>query len=87
MRYEDFIKEPEAVVKIILGKAGYNHPAVEALPEQFEIPHLIGGNRLKSNREIKIDTTVKWRKTMPRGKQLIYYFSALPAMLINRYKP
>ncbi|MBC2838239.1 hypothetical protein [Robiginitalea sp. SC105] len=87
VRYEDFIRNPQSVVLRILRQADPSRSWPETLPDTFEMPHIIGGNRMKSNQVIRIDPRVKWRENTPAWKQLIYYFAALPTMLANRYRP
>ncbi len=55
--------------------------------EKFiEVPHIIGGNRLKSEKRIKLRKDLAWKKNLTRAKQIIYYFLSLPFMLLNKYK-
>ena len=87
VKYETFLEDPEGVVRMILEKAEAPVQIPRALPSHFEVPHIVGGNRMKSKREIRIDPHISWRQKIPRAQQLFYYFATLPTMLVNRYKP
>jgi len=86
VRYEDFVKKPNIELQRI-----YNHIFKEGkikaeLPEVFDVPHIIGGNRLKSNKQIKISADNHWKTAITRTKQICYYILAFPIMFINKYK-
>ena len=85
-RYEDFVKKPNIELERI-----YNHIFGERVikaefPEVFDVPHIIGGNRLKSNKQIKISADNHWKTAITKTKQICYYFLAFPIMFINKYK-
>lgn len=86
IRYEDFISQPEATVARILDHVAPEKEKPGTFPGQFQIPHIVGGNRMKSNGAIRIDPSIGWRARMSRGMQIFYYFAAMPTMLLNRYK-
>ncbi len=52
----------------------------------FLMPHIIGGNRMKSNKEIKFQQDISWRVKYGFLKKIFYYLLASPIMLINRFK-
>jgi|GEM_PF-895434 len=90
IRYEDLINKPELVIEklclfleinssVLLEKFSNN--------EDFEIGHIIGGNRIKKNKTIKMNFKDSWKTSLSRRVQLIYYVLTLPLMLINKYKP
>lgn len=87
IKYEEFIDNPEKelnrIHKYIL-KVESPIPIVKS--ESFSIPHIIGGNRLKSNKNITIKKDEAWKKNIPRHKQILYYLLSLPFMLLNKYK-
>lgn len=86
LKYEDLIDNPHQHIQGIYSKLlDYNKEAV-ALNDVFEIPHIIGGNRLKSSKTIKIKKDTAWKTTISRPKQILYYLLCLPFMLLNRYK-
>ncbi len=88
IRYEDFVKNPEAVLEKleahVLGHVTSRHKLED---QSFEIPHIIAGNRLRSQKKLVIKQDVAWKENISRGKQLFYYLLALPTMLFNQYKP
>ncbi len=88
VRYEDFIEDPLAVVEKIYSKHinSNNKNKKPQLNNIFEMPHIIGGNRLKNSKRIKISKDLDWKKNISRPKQILYYMLCLPLMLINKYK-
>ncbi|NGP88315.1 sulfotransferase family protein [Fodinibius halophilus] len=54
--------------------------------ESFEIPHLVGGNRLKKSDAITLRKDDKWIKNMSTFRKIGYYLLSFPLMLINKYK-
>ena len=54
--------------------------------EDFEIGHIIGGNRLKSNKHVKIKADNEWKTKQSRALKSIYYLLCFPFMLLNKYK-
>ncbi len=86
VKYEDFIDNPhEHVQRIYNILLDQNHND-DALNDVFQMPHIIGGNRLKSSKTIKIKKDTAWKTTISRPKQILYYLLCLPFMLLNRYK-
>jgi len=86
LKYEDFIDNPhEHIQDIYKNLLGQNYDE-DTLNDIFEIPHIIGGNRLKSSKTIKIKKDTAWKTTISRPKQVLYYLLCLPFMLLNRYK-
>ncbi|TYC15659.1 hypothetical protein ES677_04775 [Bizionia gelidisalsuginis] len=85
LKYEDFVDNPEKALDYIL-KNTINEEASVQLDNEFDMPHIIGGNRMKSNKQIIIKKDLNWKKTIPRNKQLLYYFLTFPLMILNKYK-
>lgn len=54
--------------------------------DSFNMPHIIGGNRIKSNKQIKFQKDIGWRYKYSGGKKFFYYLLASPIMLLNRFK-
>lgn len=52
----------------------------------FSIPHIIGGNRMKENKQIKFQKDISWRNKYTRLQKFFYYLLASPIMLLNRFK-
>jgi hypothetical protein len=87
IKYEDFIEDPEKVLNKICDFLAINNKINYTSEEKiFEMPHIVGGNRLKTNKTISIKKDLKWKSTISRPKQLVYYLLAFPLMLINKYK-
>ncbi|WP_289723270.1 sulfotransferase [Robiginitalea aurantiaca] len=86
VRYEDFVRNPENVVEKILNHLNESDTAGDTLPAEFSMPHIIGGNRMKSERQIRINPEEQWRTRLPRWKQIAYYIGVWPLMIINGYK-
>ena len=86
IRYEDFVQKPEENIKYIFQKALNFELDNFSMPDNFEMPHIIGGNRMKSNKQIQIRPDNKWKTELTRWEQIIYYVLAFPVMLINKYK-
>lgn len=86
IKYENFIENPDEVLSTI-----YEHLQDKDLNEmemkhQFAMPHIIGGNRIKSKKSIQINKKIAWKEEFSRAQKIIYYIAALPIMLINKYK-
>ncbi|MAN28517.1 MULTISPECIES: sulfotransferase [Mesonia] len=84
VKYEDFTQNPEKILQRIFNHLGEQKSV--KLPESHAIPHIIGGNRMKRNKMIKISEDNAWKKNISRKKQIIYYFCAFPFMKLNNYK-
>ena len=52
----------------------------------FEIGHIVGGNRLKSNKSIRFRTSDPWRRNMSRITRTAVYLLTIPFALLNRYE-
>lgn len=86
VRYEDFIDNPQLTAEKIYSHIFEDEKHSENLPGEFEMPHIIGGNRMKKNKTIKFRKDVSWKQKSSRLRQVVYYLLAAPLMLINRYK-
>lgn len=86
VKYEDFIDSPHDHIQGIYKNLLDQNHGDDTLNDIFEIPHIIGGNRLKSSKTIKIKKDTAWKTTISRPKQILYYLLCLPFMLLNRYK-
>ncbi len=86
IKYEEFVKNPELQSKRILSHLGDNENSGQINLDSITMPHIVGGNRMKKNKSIKISFDEKWKKGISRPKQVLYYFLALPLMAVNRYK-
>lgn len=87
IRYEDFIEDPIAQINRIKREClETGEEKTTALENNFTIPHIVGGNRLKQNKSISLKKDDTWKMSMSRPKQILYFFLGLPYMVINRYK-
>lgn len=89
LRYESLIDEPvkeferlEKFLEIDLKNIKDNIKN----DASFEIPHIIGGNRMKENKQIKFQKDIGWREKYSKCKKFLYYMLASPIMLLNRFK-
>ena len=89
VKYEDFIEDPDNTFMKIHNHC-FNISDSHLKPitsiSEFEMPHIIGGNRMKVNKTIVLKKDEKWKEVIPRTYQIIYYIMTLPFMLINKYK-
>jgi len=54
--------------------------------DDFLMGHIIGGNRIKSNKTIKFSRDIEWIEQMTTFHKIFFYFLALPLMIKNKYK-
>jgi DNA-binding Lrp family transcriptional regulator len=90
VRYEDFEADPEQLLNKIEDFIGVNLSEVRARlekGEKFDIAHLIGGNRMRSQENIAFKVDVSWRSSMGRLRQFLVYLGAFPLSLVNAYRP
>jgi len=89
VRYEDLANDPEKCLNRISDFIKLDLTEVSDKINKdrpFEMPHIIGGNRLKKQSHIKFRRDVSWRSGSTFLK-VFYYVLLLPLNLINRYKP
>lgn len=86
IKYEDFVAAPIPNAARIYSHIFESESNFKDMPSVFQIPHIIGGNRLKKHNSLVIKRDDVWKVKIPRHKQIIYYLIALPFMLINYYK-
>lgn len=89
IRYEDLIENPiqlfEKLEKFI--NVDLTDVKEKICQEQpFSIGHIIGGNRLKENKEIYFRKDIGWQEKFSSFQRVIYYILSAPIMLLNRYK-
>lgn len=85
VRYEDLVENPAQTLAKIYRHVFEEEIQPEVLPEYFKMPHIVGGNRMKTKQKIKIKPDKKW-KSIKRYKQIFYYLIALPFSQTNKYK-
>lgn len=86
VRYEDFMEDPEKVLRRVYDKISLDLNEEVSLPEEFVMPHIIGGNRMRSQNKIKLLYDVKWKWELSMWQKTLYYCLASPIMLLNGYK-
>lgn len=90
LKYEDLLESPASLIEKIGAHFDIDISVVTdniQKNREFDVGHLIGGNRLVSNETIKFRKAVGWKHRMPRYKQLLVYLLTLPISLINKYRP
>lgn len=88
IRYEDFVSHPEETIqKLEIHLFGATSNIENLKNSTFEIPHIIAGNRLRSQKELIIKKDLKWKENISRKNQWLYYFLTFPLMALNKYKP
>lgn len=86
IKYEDFVEDTEVTLKMIYRHIFDSQQDIGELTQAYGIPHLIGGNRMKHNKNIKINADNNWKKKISRPKQIMYYLISFPMMIVNSYK-
>lgn len=86
IRYEDLVEYPEATLSKIHAHILDEEARIGNLPEYFEVPHIVGGNRLKQNDRIRIDKDNKWKTRTSTFMKTFLFLLSFPYMLINNYK-
>lgn len=89
LKYEDFVNQPTQSFQKIASFINIPLQDVITKLEQnksFSMPHIIGGNRMKSATTITLKNDDAWKTNISRGKQKLYYLLTLPFMLLNSYK-
>lgn len=86
VRYEDFMNDPEGILQQILKKIAPELKGPVTLPKEFEMPHIVGGNRMRSNKTIKLSFDEKWKRELSKWQKILYYCLASPIMILNAYK-
>ena len=86
IRYEDLVDKPQETLSRIYSHIFDEKIEAEKLAQYFEIPHIIGGNRMKVEKRIRLKPDQKWLKNILRHKQVIYYYLCFLFMKINKYK-
>jgi len=89
IRYEDLIYSPLKVFSKLelflkLDLTGVKNKIIDKQP--FLLGHIVGGNRLKKNKEIYFRKDVSWEDKFSLVSRVCYYILAFPIMFLNRYK-
>lgn len=89
IRYEDLINNSNSLFDRLESALNLNLQDVKGKiekNEEFEIGHIIGGNRLKKNKKIYFRKDVSWEDKLSFLERASYYILAFPTMLFNKYK-
>lgn len=86
IRYEDLMEKPNETTQKIFRHLGLETKLFDFNNEFFEMPHIIGGNRIKSKSKLKLSPDEKWKTEISKSKKIIYYILAFPIMTLNKYK-
>ena len=89
IRYEDLIYNPLKVFSKLelflkLDLTDVKNKILDKQP--FLLGHIVGGNRLKKNKEIYFRKDVSWEGKFSFVTRVSYYILAFPIMFLNRYK-
>ncbi|MCB0457926.1 MAG: sulfotransferase, partial [Flavobacteriaceae bacterium] len=70
IRYEDFVNDPENTIHKLEAHLFGTTSKIDNLKNStFEIPHIIAGNRLRSQKELSIKKDLKWKENISRKNQ------------------
>jgi len=54
--------------------------------DSFTMPHIVAGNRMRSEQHVTLKPDIAWKQAQSRGKQILYYLATLPFQLIFKYR-
>lgn len=89
LRYESLMSQPENSLRELSKFIGEDLSKVTQKlqdNEPFTMPHIVGGNRLKANKRIKLSPDFAWKKSQSRPTQILYYLLTLPILFIFKYR-
>jgi hypothetical protein len=84
IRYEDLVLQTNETLTNIYNFIGISYQ--ESFKIDVEIPHIVGGNRLKSQKKIKVNPDFEWKRNLKKRFKIIYYLLSFPFMILNKYK-
>jgi len=89
IRYEDLINNPLQVFSRLetflkLDLTDVKNKIIDKQP--FSLGHIVGGNRLKKNKEIYFRKDISCEDKFSLVARVSYYILAFPIMFLNRYK-
>lgn len=85
IKYEDLVESPEQVLGEIYKHVFGSSMSSVKLPEYSPMPHIVGGNRIKTKKRIHLSKDTDWNRKIPRAKQILYYYLCFPFTFINKY--
>ncbi|MBZ9777934.1 sulfotransferase [Psychroflexus sp. CAK8W] len=86
IKYEDLVESPEQVLDEIYKHVFGSSKASVKMPEYFTMPHIVGGNRIKTKKRIHLSKDTDWQRNIPRARQIMYYYLCFPFTYINKYR-
>ncbi len=89
LRYEDLVNNPKSTFNQLSKFLEFDLTNLKDKiqnKEEFIVPEIIGGNRLKTNQSIIIRPDIEWKNKMSYTEKLIYYIFTLPLNIFYRYK-
>lgn len=85
IRYEDLMTDADGTLSKIQKHIFGEDSDLTITKESYVMPHIIGGNRMKSSQQIRLKFDQEWKSELTRIQQLIFAFLTAPFMLVNRY--
>jgi hypothetical protein len=89
LRYEDLIANPSKELERLASFLELDlSEQINKLEQEktFQIPHIVGGNRLKKESKIKLKPDIAWQNNLSFILKQMAYLLSFPFMLINRYR-
>jgi hypothetical protein len=89
IKYEDLIENPDMTLSQLGLFLNLDLTQVQdklRSGESFVMPHIVAGNRMRSEQNIKLVPDLAWKHTQSRSKQILYYLATLPFQLIFKYR-
>jgi len=86
IKYEDLVESPEQVLDEIYKHVFGSSKASVKMPEYSTMPHIVGGNRIKTKKKIHLSKDTDWHRNIPRARQVMYYYLCFPFTYINKYR-
>ncbi|MEP2936578.1 MAG: sulfotransferase [Gilvibacter sp.] len=89
LRYESLVENPQGSLQKMGAFFGTNLDHVHSKLKEgqpFDMPHIIAGNRMKTQKTIRLKPDFAWKKSQSRPTQILYYLLTLPLQLIFKYR-
>lgn len=88
-KYEDLVIKPDQILPELSQFLNGSLADVQEDLKQnkaFTMPHIIAGNRMRSEQQIVLKPDMHWKETQSRIKQILYYLATLPLQIIFKYR-
>ncbi len=88
-KYEDLIAKPDETLTNLGVFLNIDLTHVKNTLRQgdsFTMPHIVAGNRMRSEQHVTLKPDLAWKQAQSRGKQILYYLATLPFQLIFKYR-